>query len=663
MASNDCIVLDGILSDRKTGNDEGLSDGEVFELFVFEQVLKDYALSRSRLEDGWVDGGGDGGIDGFYVIVNGYPYNGEPGFQCPRESPHVEAWVFTCKHKDGFEQAPLESMHSTLAEFWDCARSNESLLGTYSEDLLEARNVFLEAYNTLAHLDPLVHIHLVFASRGDSSCVAEAVQSRMNQLKSQVQEAFSHVQVETSFVGAADLLSMYRAVKNEDLVLPFEAFLTHDDNNYVVISTLKEYYEFVKDESGRLRRYLFDSNVRDFLGYNSVNEDIDLSLKNPTRANFWWLNNGITVLATNAHTKGKNLYINGVQIVNGLQTTETLYRHFNSGRNESLTNHILIKVLTSQDASVREQIIKATNNQSNVISYSLHATDDIQRNIEDVLRRSEVYYERRDHYYKNEGVPANRVIKPLELAKGFLAIVFKNPKEAVCLKNRFMRNKASYDAVFLSDMPLDCWTVLAELWLSETEAVKRYAHDPFDNIQYYQWIPFSAFCVVAKHFGSFDYKLNDFYAIRKGDIAETEIHDIWEILKPSIEKHLNTTIRSKRIPRKFLDQVLDEMAATLNLPKIEVVNKRKLPKVTSNDADLPRFQSSHSFLLTPDLVQKIKEALPPQPWVPGIHRTIAQQLSVSPSVVHEAIDLLIERNHFYEQKNGILYDKDGRRIN
>ena len=186
MASNDCIVLDGILSDRKTGNDEGLSDGEVFELFVFEQVLKDYALSRSRLEDGWVDGGGDGGIDGFYVIVNGYPYNGEPGFQWPRESPHVEAWVFTCKHKDGFEQAPLESMHSTLAEFWDCTRSNESLLGTYSEDLLEARNVFLKAYNTLAHLDPLVHVHLVFASRGDSSCVAEAVQSRMNQLKRQV---------------------------------------------------------------------------------------------------------------------------------------------------------------------------------------------------------------------------------------------------------------------------------------------------------------------------------------------------------------------------------------------------------------------------------------------------------------------------------------------
>lgn len=212
-------------------------------------------------------------------------------------------------------------------------------------------------------------------------------------------------------------------------------------------------------------------------------------------------------------------------------------------------------------------------------------------------------------------------------------------------------------------MPLDCWTILAELWLSETEAVKRYAQNPFDNIQYYQWIPFAVFCVVTKHLGSFDYKLNDFYSIRKYDIAEPEIHDIWDVMKPSIEKQQNKTPRSKRIPKKFLDQVLDEMAATLNIPGIEVVNKRKLPRVTSNDADLPRFQSSHSILLTPDLVQKIKEALPPQPWAQGIHRTIAQQLRISPTVVYEAIDLLIEHNHFYEQKNGMLYDKDGQRIN
>jgi hypothetical protein len=75
-----------------------------------------------------------------------------------------------------------------------------------------------------------------------------------------------------------------------------------------LIAKLFDYYRFIRDEQGHLRRYLFDSNVRDYLGENKVNLDIAASLDDETGPDFLWLNNGVTILATNAVIRGgKNM--------------------------------------------------------------------------------------------------------------------------------------------------------------------------------------------------------------------------------------------------------------------------------------------------------------------------------------------------------------------
>ena len=48
---------------------------------------------------------------------------------------------------------------------------------------------------------------------------------------------------------------------------------------------------------------------------------------------------------------------------------------------------LLIKVLVSTDVLVRDRIIRATNNQNAVELASLHATDKIQRDIEEILEK------------------------------------------------------------------------------------------------------------------------------------------------------------------------------------------------------------------------------------------------------------------------------------
>ncbi|MBS7118942.1 MAG: AIPR family protein, partial [Enterobacter cloacae] len=92
-----------------------------------------------------------------------------------------------------------------------------------------------------------------------------------------------------------------------------------------------DYYKFLTNETDHtLRRYLFESNVRDFMGLNAVNEDIKLTLSDQGSPDFWLLNNGVTILSTSAQMIGQSIYMEDIQIVNGLQTSESIFRHFDN---------------------------------------------------------------------------------------------------------------------------------------------------------------------------------------------------------------------------------------------------------------------------------------------------------------------------------------------
>ncbi len=180
---------------------------------------------------------------------------------------------------------------------------------------------------------------------------------------------------------------------------------------YLLLVSIEDYYSFISDD-GKLKRYYFDSNVRAFMGMNSVNQDIRDTLENPNSPDFWWLNNGITILTTNAVVIGNYITIENVQIVNGLQTTESIFQFFNKHEHFHDDRSILVKVIVSKKNEIRDQIIRATNNQTAVESVALFATDKIQRDIEDIMLKNELYYERRTNFYSNQGINPNKIITP-----------------------------------------------------------------------------------------------------------------------------------------------------------------------------------------------------------------------------------------------------------
>jgi hypothetical protein len=71
LTTNDQIILQQILEQQRAELAPSLSLPQYFEIFAPEQVLKDFDLSYDELESGIVGDGGDGGVDGLYVFVNG----------------------------------------------------------------------------------------------------------------------------------------------------------------------------------------------------------------------------------------------------------------------------------------------------------------------------------------------------------------------------------------------------------------------------------------------------------------------------------------------------------------------------------------------------------------------------------------------------------------
>ena len=230
----------------------------------------------------------------------------------------------------------------------------------------------------------------------------------------------------------------------------------------MALCNIYDYFKFITDENGDLKRFIFDSNVRDYMGLNHVNADILDTLKNQKHIELWWLNNGITILASSAVNVGKELSIKNVQIVNGLQTSYSIYEFFKNNKHDVGENrNLLIKVVSSEVDSTRDRIIQATNNQTPVELKSLFATDKIQQDIEESLKSYGLFYERRVNYYLNQGCERDKIYDMMYLAGGSICLLLKSPENASNLKQKVFKDPNKYKAIFNPQFDIKVWPIIA----------------------------------------------------------------------------------------------------------------------------------------------------------------------------------------------------------
>lgn len=659
MAKNDAILIDGIIEQRVKESLPSARMDEVFEYLAFEQVLKDYDLSKEEIESGWVDGRDDGGIDGFFTFVNGHLVRDPGNFPWPRRNAEIQVWILTCKHHDTFKQAPLNALHASVSELFDFSLDAGEMKGSYSDELLEARGLFFAAYKSLSTARPTLSINFGYVSRGDTSAVGEDVAARAAQVAELTRSLFSSSNSKFDFVGAAELVALYRRTKKFSISLPVLEYLSRGQSGYIVLAGLEEYGRFVTDEKGNLRRYLFDSNVRDFLGDTQVNEDIQESLLFEDGADFWWLNNGVTILATAATVVGRTLQLEDIQIVNGLQTTESIFNHFKAGGRSSSGRGLLIKVVVSTEQPHRDRIIRATNNQNPVEIAGLRATDKLQLAIEEYLDRHDWFYERRKNYFRNIGKPPARFVTPMYLATGFAALVLKNPAGAAGLKSGFMRNDDSYGMIFSEKTPLPVWLAIVEI-LKRTEGYL----DPIRPIAgggerfLAKWRGLVSLLAISKCLGRFSYGVVDLLDFDINLITPLLLKEIWELVVSQTKLGYKAKVRRGE---SFATTCCYIAASLFDIDDVQVVGKHPVPHNKPAKQKRVRTQEELEVKLnlTESFLDEVNAALPVQPWKPGTSRMVAEKLGCSRQHVHVAIGVLIRQGRRNEQRDGVVYGVNG----
>lgn len=652
MAKNDTILLDGIIDERIEKGLPSNKRDEAFEYLAFEQILKDYDLSREEIESGWVDGHQDGGIDGFYIFVNGHLLQEPESFLWPKTGSELKISIITCKHHDTFKQATLDKLAASLVEFFDLGIANEDLKGGYSDLIIKCRNNLKYAYRKLSPRMNKFTIDLCYASRGNKVDIGNEVLSRAEQIKAIASDFFSTCIPEFKFYGNTELVQLHRKMPNYSLELPFIEVLSKGER-YVLLTKLTDYYFFVSEE-GKLRRYLFESNVRDFMGLNRVNEDIKKTLSNKNSPDFWWLNNGITILATSARVVGKSIQVEDIQIVNGLQTTESIFRYFVNSSGDADERCVLVKIIVSQDETVRDGIIRATNNQTDVELASLHATDKIQRDIEDILFRNGLFYERRKNSYINLGHLQSEIVTPLYLAAGYLCLILKQPHHASFLKSKFMRSEKSYNSIFSEGAPINVWPKIATVF-KETDQVLETLRTLRTNSEGFlkKWRYVTCFFTISRLLGRYDFSHEQLIALKS--VTEEELVENWYYLNKFVDGDYRGISWSRK--KSIVDLCLagERDFGIDGATRVEKAADFRNGQYKAN----PSKKERRDIKVDIAFALEVKNLLPQQPWKPGMHREVVKSLNCSQNECFAAIELLIEEGLVNRQIDGVVYDSAG----
>ena len=650
MAKNDKILIDGIIDDRIEIKLPSNKRDEAFEYFSFEQILKDFDLSSDEIKFGSVDGRNDGGIDGFFILVNGHYLSDPKTFNWPKTGSILEVSIITCKHHDTFKQAPLDNLAASVSEIFDFSVEEEDLRGDYSTQILKQRKNLKYAYRKVSPRLSNFSVEFSYASRGNTGDMGESIISRANQITKITEDLFGNCKSKFNFCGATELINLHRKAPNFSLELPFTEALSRGER-YVLLVDLKEYYKFISDE-GKLRRYLFDSNVRDFMGLNRVNEDIRETLADEDSPDFWWLNNGVTILATGASVIGKSIQIEDIQIVNGLQSTESIFRHFDSGGLDSNNRSILVKIIVSRDENIRDSIIRATNNQTNVELSSLHATDKIQRDIEEVLKRNGLFYERRTNYYKNQDINTDKIVTPLYIAAGYVNLILKSPHQASGLRSRFMRSEVAYDNVFSPNADLNVWPQIANIMKMTDEFLETVRPSKFrgGGERFLKTKrQFLSFITISRLMGDFNFGVNKIIDFDLETYTHEELEETWNLINSK------EPVNKKVVVKKgYLLKLCEKAVRKWEIKGIERIQQGIKARISYRHDN-----KKETVKITKDFALMVNEILPTQPWKPGVHREVVEKLECSTREYFEAVKILINEGIRNQQKDGVVYDDNG----
>lgn len=389
-----------------------VADGIAFEQYVNFSILKSHqpdAFNGDSELFNKVNIGGtlDMGIDGIGIKINGILIRDideakDLVSKFPRIS--IEFIFIQSKYKSNFDKGEFNNFIDGVREFL-----SEQQRQPHSEEIKSLIKIkeFLLSENTVSKWEdnPLVRLYYVVMGKWHDSqhqlALAEQLKDDIGKLNTYKEPIIHFVDL----IGFKAILDSndnnFEVVINSIDTMPLTS-VEGVENSCLLLCDANELNKLLSTNEGIIRKSLFDDNVRDFQGDNSINAEISKTITQEPEK-FALLNNGITIVCEKYIPSNRQITIKNPQIVNGCQTSHVIFE--NGASKEVLSNvPLVIKVISTQNGEITNQIVRGTNRQNIVLDEAFETTKPFHKELEEFINAlspdyERFYYERRSKQY------------------------------------------------------------------------------------------------------------------------------------------------------------------------------------------------------------------------------------------------------------------------
>lgn len=418
-----------------------LDDPEKLEHFANYYIISQYYPTLfSDLEDVNCDGEGDLGIDGIGVLVNDKVISSIEELKGILEMDKkidVQFVLTQIKSSNSFRSDTLGTFMSGVFTIFNNIEKDSN--ASFNEKIRDKLDIIKEIYKNSTNFTNNPRLHMYYVTTGEWKEPKEILQ-RADMEKERLEKLQIFDDINNYFYGSKELQGAYKEnTGNVEKELPAHKYMDLPERegitqSFVCLISLKEYINLIKDEKEKINKNLFLDNVRDYQGMNRVNNNIKKTLNNENRKSLLHLlHNGITIIAKNVHQTGSKFKISNFQIVNGCQTSHVI---FNESRNiDGIDDvYIIVKVIKTNNPDIANDIIMATNSQTEVKSEAFESIRLIHRRLEQYFEAQsnqstfKIYYERRSKQFIDSTIRSHQIVSLSYLTKACFAVKLGQPQ-------------------------------------------------------------------------------------------------------------------------------------------------------------------------------------------------------------------------------------------
>jgi hypothetical protein len=432
------VVIGGLLREFQEVHGLGkLPESEAFEAFAAFCVLSSFYEDQFNPDAFRTGGGNDLGIDAFGILINGRLLNDAAEVRAEVESVQrlmsVDIVIVQAKTSSGFDTKVISDLAENLVHVAGSGR----LPYAASPDVANVRECLMAVYDNIAKLTgDLPRLYVRYVTTG--SRVADMIAQKAASARERLAGLDRFETVEFQCVTQRELRTLYRRATSKAMAefhMPKQVPMPKIPDVRQALHGLLPAADLVRhvlsDDAGRLRKTLFNENVRDFQGYTGVNAEIRETLRdNEERKRFAVFNNGITIVTRELKVVGEDVHLKDFQIVNGCQTCHVL---FDEHANLTDDVYVTVRIVHTQNEAVIDGIVSATNRQTVISDEDLSAREEFHRLLEEYFEHGRdkarrLYYERRSKQYSDrKDVEKTRVIGRAQLTRAYLAMFLDEP--------------------------------------------------------------------------------------------------------------------------------------------------------------------------------------------------------------------------------------------